>query len=1245
MRTLVIITLIAFLAAAGWAQDTSQDDRGYLQALLEDNLSDAGREVRIKGFKGALSSSATIEELTIADDDGIWITLHNVALDWTRSALLAGKLEVNRLNAEEILLPRLPKGDAGLSPADAEATDFSLPELPVSIRIGEISADLVYLGQAVFGAEAELSVTGSAILSSGNGQANLAVSRTDGRGELTLDAGYSNITSVLALKLDLREDEDGIAANLLGLPDRPALDLQIEGEDPLSNFTALITLASAGEPRLQGDIQIQSTQSPNEPGKQFSANLQGDLAPLFKPDYRRFFGDQSRLALEGVASDSGKVEISNLTLASAALVLAGQLELNADHWPVRFNLNGQLGDGTRIRLPISGPGTWVEKAQVAARFDAEQDNQWQADITFSELEQNALKVARGTLSATGVIGQSTVKSVSARLEVSVDGIENSDQALAKAMGTTLNGSADIDWQEGAPLEVSDLTLKSGDVQLEGDATLDGLSEGFPASGHLRIVADDLGRFGPLANRGLAGRADATLSGNGTLLGGAFDIKLDAQMTDLNTSTPRLDPLLAGKSNMQLAVMRDTSGTVLRKLAFINDALSANAAGRIDTDRGKLGITAQIFDISLVEPKLSGPAKVASDFSWQAGGDVTLTALNLQVADATLNAAGSVSPERPGLPVTGNLQATINDLSRFAALSKQNLAGKLDLSLDGSGALQGQDFQVSASLNGNGVKTGIATLDQLIAGSLTFSTVSGRSGNQLDIRSLSLKSSQLQLDIKGDDNRTGPLQINGRLANLGLLAPGFDGPLSASGTIAHLGPDARDVAVALSAIGPGGTTANVQGNIVNYGERVDLALTGKAPMALANNFITPRSVQGNAAFDLRLSGPPTLSALSGTISTNDARLSLPALKFAVQNVAGTVSLASGSAQIDMAGQLRDGGRATVAGTINLATPFVGDISANLENAVLTDRILYETTVNGNVAIAGPLTGGARIGGELQLDETTVRIPSSTAAASVSLPDIQHLNEPANVRATRARAGLVKTAETKPGKPFPLSLTINAPNRIFVRGRGLDAELGGRLFLTGDTNNVVPSGFFQLIRGRLDILGKRLDLTEGLIDLRGALDPYLRFVAETQSDDISIQVIIEGLASEPEITFQSQPELPQEEVVSRLLFGRGLDTVSPFQAAQLASAVATLAGRSNNDIVGRLRDTVGLSDLDISSTEEGSTQVKAGAYLSKNIYSEVTADSEGRQEINLNLDINSRLTVKGGLDNEGGTGLGIFFEKDY
>src|SRR5690606_33863420 len=110
----------------------------------------------------------------------------------------------------------------------------------------------------------------------------------------------------------------------------------------------------------------------------------------------------------------------------------------------------------------------------------------------------------------------------------------------------------------------------------------------------------------------------------------------------------------------------------------------------------------------------------------------------------------------------------------------------------------------------------------------------------------------------------------------------------------------------------------------------------------------------------------------------------------------------------------------------------------------------------------------------LVETEVRIPTTGLGVTGPIPDgLVHVNEPAAVRETRARAGMIETAGSGgggTGRPYPLDLTVRVDNRFFIRGRGLDAEMVGALTLTGTTQNIIPAGQFRLVRGRLDILGK-------------------------------------------------------------------------------------------------------------------------------------------------------------------------------
>jgi translocation and assembly module TamB len=90
---------------------------------------------------------------------------------------------------------------------------------------------------------------------------------------------------------------------------------------------------------------------------------------------------------------------------------------------------------------------------------------------------------------------------------------------------------------------------------------------------------------------------------------------------------------------------------------------------------------------------------------------------------------------------------------------------------------------------------------------------------------------------------------------------------------------------------------------------------------------------------------------------------------------------------------------------------------------------------------------------------------------------------------------------------------------------------------------------------------------------------------------------------------------------------------------------LAGRGGEGIVAKLRKGFGLDDLDVTTAEDGNTAVKLGKYISRNAYTTIEVESDGTSEIQLNLDITDSITARGSVDNQGDTGIGLFFEKDY
>lgn len=1172
MRYLAPLALSLALASPAFAQDDS--DKGYLTSFLEDNLSGAGRSVVITGFAGALSSRATMQKLTIADDTGIWLELDEVVLDWSRTALLSGEVIVNELSAKKITLERIPATPEDDSAPAPEATTFALPDLPVSIDIGSVKADQIVLGETVLGQPLEGTLSAELHLSGGDGTANLLIERTDDGpdGRIALEGSYSNATGNLVLALDAQEQAGGIVATALDLPGAPAAALKLTGEGTFDDFSAEFSLESDGEPRLSGPITIKATEDGQ---RDFSARLAGNPAPLFLPAYAEFLGTDLRLTVAGRHWPEGRLRLDQLSLQSRALTLDGTLDIASDGLPEKIDITAKLAlpDGSPVLLPISGPNeTRLQSADLALRFDSTQDSGWTAALVMEGLDRPDLTIGRGELKGSGRIDRKQGnRSVGGTLTFDLVGIGGLDEALSTALGSALTGRTVFSWREGGTLNLPQIQLNGADYRAEGGISLEGLGAALNTALRLSITAEDLSRFSALVGQPLGGSATVAVQGQASPLTGAFDLDLSVNGRGLQTGIPEADRLLAGNSAITASILRDETGTTLR-------AFSANAATL----------------------KLTGSGQLATAGSTLQG---TIDWANL--ADLGPNYGGALKAEAgfTGTPTNGTV------------------------TLDGTG---------------QSLRIGQAEVDRLIAGQSTLSAELALTEALPILRKLDLTAPNLTANVAAAGN-DGTLRVTGRLRDLALLAPEFPGAVSLSGTIR---PEGQTAAVDLRVQGPAAIDLRLNGTA---GAGVpDLSVSGTANAAVANAFVDPIALAGTLAYDLRLAGGWALQNLGGRVTLSGGRVAIPAQGLSLERVAVSADLSGGRAQVTATADVPRGGRIRLDGPITLSAPFNTDIAVMLDRVRLRDPELYEVVLDGSLRLSGAALGGAALTGTIVLGETELRVPSTGFATAADLDKIDHIGDSAAVRTTRARARAKEASSSggaSGGPNWALDLTIQAPNRVFVRGRGLDAELGGEIRVGGTLRNIVPSGGLELVRGRLDILGNRLDLSTASLVLEGDFVPTLDVSAQNTTDDVTSIVSITGPADEPVITFSSNPELPQEEVLAWLLFGRGLDTISAFQAAQLASAVATLAGRGGEGIIGKLRKGFGFDDLDVSSNADGSTSVKAGKYIAKNIYTEFGVDQDGNTQINLNLDVRPGVTVKGRVQSDGSSGLGLFLEKDY
>lgn len=1259
--------LAAFVALSfSWVDAQAQnaeDDRGYLQAFLEDKLSGAGREVRIIGFAGALSSRATIDELTIADDKGVWITLRDLTLDWNRSSLLRGALDITELSAGEVLLPRAPRmeGDATPSP---EASGFALPDLPVSVKIGTLKIDKATLGEALLGETAVVALQGSAQLEDGAGQAALVMERIDGtRGNLALKADYANATRFLDLDLSLSEPENGIASSLIGLPDNPSIDLAIKGAGPLDDFAADLTLATDQTPRLKGKVTLTGGAADSENGadsddgaldfRAFTADLGGDIAPLFLPEYRAFFGPDIRLKLSGARFGDGRLRLDDLELNTRALQLAGKLTLGKDSWPEAFSLTGQISDesGAAVLLPLPGGQTRIDGARLSLDYDHAVGDAWSAEIAVDALERSDIDIAQLRLSGTGTLKQgdgNAIGQLRGKVTYAARDIAPHDPSLAEAIGPRLTGSLEFAWSEDAPLALSDLVINGTDYGLNGRATLQGLSDqlNLAVDGSVTLKAADLSRFAGVSGLDIKGGALLEASGTVFPVSGVFDVTARGTGSELRIGQPRVDPLLVGESRLDLAVRRDETGTKIERFKIGNDHLNADISGALATGESALRISAEITDTARISDGLAGAATLSGALR-QSGENwnVDLQATGPGNSRATTQAVVAIA-EGEISRIAGQVDGDIQSLAPFSELAGRRLSGSAAATVDGWFDPRDGAFEAALDAKTRNLAFGVQMAETLLRGevSLTGKLLRGP-GGVVTAERLELRTPQGRALVTGTvTDESTALRFDASLRDLALIAPGVSGPATARGTAELIGQNWR---IDLEGTGPGGTGARVSGQVAADARRADLSITGTVPLQLANTYIVPNQVAGQASFDLSLNGPIALNSLSGQVTTNDARLILPEQKLSVTPISATISLSGGRAAIDGRGSFSSGGQASINGSVILTSPFNGDLGIDLTSVGISDGAVYDTSVSGRINLRGPLRSGAQITADLMLGATEIKITEAGPAIPEVLDNLQHVNEPGDVRQTRARAGLLGQGGNGSGGAavvYPIDIRLSAPSRIFVRGRGLDAELGGELRLGGTTRNVIPRGQFDLIRGRLEILGKRLTLSEGYARLQGGFDPYLYLVASTTTENAEIRIILEGLASEPEISFSSNPGLPEDEIVALLLFGRDLTQISALQAVQLAAAVQTLAG-GGSGLLDKLRQNFGVDDLDIRTGEDGQTEATVGKYISEKVYTDVTVGSDGDSEINLNIQISPSVTGRGSADSDGNTSIGIFFERDY
>jgi translocation and assembly module TamB len=811
----------------------------------------------------------------------------------------------------------------------------------------------------------------------------------------------------------------------------------------------------------------------------------------------------------------------------------------------------------------------------------------EAPLLAAELNSPALIVAERRLEQLKL--NTTIADVTSAPKIDLDGTAIMDRLPAKV--TTKIAV------EGERIAVPSLALALGKSRVTGDVVI----AGGLLTGKADINAPDLAEVGQLA---------------GTPLGGALTAKLQ----------------LTASKGRQGATVSATGQSVSAA-----DAVTARSFDLKATAEDLLGKPVVAADLALAQPTIAD--RPFDQVSLTAKGPLSALQTRVALAGADLNAEAEAEVAqiadgyRVGLQ---NLAAKVKDVAvktqRPATIevgAKATRIDGLDLAIaDGSLRLNGSvapgDLQLKAEVQSlplaivRAFKPGFPITGRLNGEAEVTGSPAAPSGRFTitgdDIGASNVKEQQADLQFAGT-LRQGALDVTGE------LKPRTGGALTVTAALPSLAPDAR-------------LQANAKGTL-------DLALVDTFLAGGADR------VRGKAELDLSATGQLSAPELRGTLRLVDSRYENLRYGIKLRHIEADIRADGPAIQIaSLSATTPGGGRITGEGTVNLGRAGIEtDIRIKAQNATVIDTDLATATVDSDLAISGNVQSRMKLGGKITVVKADIRVPDRLP------PTVQEI-EVVEVNASPRVAARNAAREPPPRQTaaIDLDLAIDAPQRVAVRGRGLDVELGGALKIGGTSVKPDINGALKLRRGSLDIVGKRLEFTEGQLtfDSGDTIDPILDLTAVTRAQDLQITAKVEGSARAPRITLSSVPDMPDDEILARLLFSKSAGALSPLELLQLAQATASLAGVSSGPgLLEKLRAGTGLDRLSVDQGEDKTgPSVSAGRYVSEGVYVGVSQGAQtGSSAATVEIEVTPNVKVETELGVNSDNKAGVNLEWDY
>ncbi len=449
--------------------------------------------------------------------------------------------------------------------------------------------------------------------------------------------------------------------------------------------------------------------------------------------------------------------------------------------------------------------------------------------------------------------------------------------------------------------------------------------------------------------------------------------------------------------------------------------------------------------------------------------------------------------------------------------------------------------------------------------------------------------------------------------------------------------ARDSDDALDLIGAVSASLSHQGTIASIrplsGGRVPIWLEGGGPIAPLWALIAPPDLrlEGDLQVDIgngsgeafRFAG--SLNFENGAFEDGFTGLHLNDLSVEANLEPSGISVRQASASGVRGGRLQASGLYDFGGA--------GTVALELTRLKAFNRSDLDATVSGRANIERR-DRRTHIEGRLSLDEARIDV-SNLAGPGYTTIDVDFVGQADGER-----------VDAPVREAISLDLGVSAQRRIFVTGPAIDSEWSLDARITGSPGQPIINGRASLVRGEADLLSRRFRLTEGLLRFVGdPRDSEISISAERANSDVSAWIEVSGKVLDPSISLRSDPTLPDDEIIARVLFGRSPTELSPLQAAQLAGAAAQLAGGEAFNLMNELEASVGLDRLDFGFDDSGAAILSTGKYLASDVYLELQSGGTGAPGVALEWTPLDNVSVDAEVDPELGPKVSIKWKRDF